>query len=162
MADIVELKGERRANGGRGGPTNEYGLTAKEEAFCQRVALGDSYTDAYRHAYDTSRMTQGTVWNRAWDVGHRGKVELRIRMLTEQVAETERTRGLRAKAFIEERLWEEATKEGSKPADRMKALELLGKLEHVAAFKERSEVTTDVATPEQIKARIEELVRKSA
>ena len=163
MADIVELKKGRVSNGGRGGPTNEHGLTAREESFCQRVALGDSYSDAYRHAYDATNMTQGTLWNRAYDVAHRGKVELRVRMLTEEVSETERTRGLRAKAFIEERLWAEAMKEGSKPADRMKALELLGKLEHVAAFKERSEVLTDVATtPEQIKARIEELVRKSA
>ena len=164
MADnIVELKGGgKRLNGGRGGPTNEHGLTSREEAFCQRVALGDSYSDAYRHAYDASNMTNGTLWCRAWDVAHRGKVELRVRMLTEEVAETERTRGMRAKAFIEERLWSEATKEGSKPTDRLKALELLGKLDHVGAFKERSEVVTDATTPEQIKARIEELVRKSA
>ena len=163
MADIVDLKPEiKRVNGGRGGPLNEHGLTLREENFCQKVAGGASYSDAYRHAYDASGMTPGTLWCRAWGVAHRGKVEQRVRRLTEEVAETEKVRGVRAKAFIEEKLWAEANDSKSKPTDRLKALELLGKMDHVGAFKERSEVVTEATTPEQIKSRIEELVRKTA
>lgn len=156
MADIVELK---RTNGGRGGPLNEHGLTKREEDFCQLVAQGKSYTDAYKGAYDASNMIPSTTWCRAWTVAHRPRVEERIRFLTEEIATNEKTRGTRAKAFIEEALWAEATKEGSKPTDRLKALELLGKMDHVGAFKERSEVVTEASTPEEVKARIAELLK---
>lgn len=161
MSDVVEFT-RRGGNGGRGGPCNEWGLTKREEDFCQRVALGTSYSDAYRAAYDASNMDNSTVWNRAWSVAHRSRVEARVKTLTEEVSETEKIRGLRAKAFIEERLWTEALSEKSKPGERLKALELLGKLEHVAAFKERTEVTDGAATPEEIKSRIEELLAKAS
>jgi hypothetical protein len=159
--NVVAIKS--RLNGGRGGPTNEYGLTSKEESFCQHVSLGKSNTEAYRFAYDAEKMNAGTAWQRAFTVAHRPLVIARVRDLTNEVAITERSRAIRAKTFIEERLWIEATKEDVKPSDRLKALELLGKLEHVGAFRERSEVLTgEASTPEDIKSRIEELVRKAS
>ena len=42
----------------------------------------------------------------------------------------------------------------------MKAVELLGKLSHVGAFVERSEVTTIGLSGDAIKARIEELLTR--
>lgn len=158
MSKVVDLKAKR--SGGRGGPLNAHGLTLREENFANRVSLGDNYSEAYRKSYDASNMQAGTVWKRAFEVAHRPNVQERIKGLTEEVADTERSRGIRAKAFIEERLWIEASSDGSKASDRLKALELLGKLDHVGAFKERTEVT-DAATPEDIKARIEELVKKA-
>ena len=45
--------------------TNPNGVSPKQSAFAAFVAEGDSYTDAYRKAYDASKMKDQVVWNAA-------------------------------------------------------------------------------------------------
>ena len=69
----------------------------------------------------------------------------------------------RAREFILTQLQAMAVKETARDGDRLKAIELIGKLSHVGAFVERSEVLTGKAeTAEQIQARIEELLSRVA
>jgi phage terminase small subunit len=57
-------------------------LTAKQELFAQRVVIhGDSAADAYRAAYDVSRMVDASVWRKAAELMANGKVTARIKEL---------------------------------------------------------------------------------
>ena len=57
-------------------------LTAKEEKFAQSVALEDmNYTDAYRSAYNTSKMSDKTVNEKASLLKDKDKIRTRIEEL---------------------------------------------------------------------------------
>ena len=54
-------------------------LTAKQEKFAQSVALEDmNYSDAYRSAYNTSKMTDKTVNEKASLLKDEDKIKARI------------------------------------------------------------------------------------
>ena len=157
------LTRDGRRNGSRGGPVNEFDVTVKEEKFAQLVAAGANRSEAYEKAYDTSKMQPQTKWRRAYDVGNRPAVKRRVAMLCEESQDSDIADTARAKAFIVERLWIEASDAKSRPGDRLKAIELLGKLEDVGAFREKSEVITKQdAPPEVLRQRIEELIKKAS
>ena len=60
-------------------------LTPKQEQFAQAIALeGMNKSDAYRSAYDTSRMTDKTVNEKASLLASNDKVRARIKELGEQ------------------------------------------------------------------------------
>lgn len=60
-------------------------LTPKQEQFAQAIALeGMNKSDAYRSAYDTSRMTDKTVNEKASLLASNDKVRARIKELSEQ------------------------------------------------------------------------------
>jgi phage terminase small subunit len=59
-------------------------LTAKQEKFAQSVALENmNYSDAYRSAYNTERMTDKTVNEKASLLKDEGKIKARIKELRE-------------------------------------------------------------------------------
>ena len=59
-------------------------LTAKQEKFAQSVALENmTYSDAYRSAYDTSKMTNKTVNEKASLLKDNAKIKARITELRE-------------------------------------------------------------------------------
>ncbi len=151
---------------GRGGPLNEHGLSAKEELFAQSVGGGSTKSDAYRKAYTTSGLNATGIWHGGYTVARRPAVAARIAQLTGERNVSDAAALLhdsaRAKSYIVERLWIESSDSTNKPAERLKALELLGKLEHVAAFRERTEtVTIDARSPVEIQARIAELLKQA-
>lgn len=59
-------------------------LTAKQEKFCQGVARGLTYSDAYREAYSASSMKTETVNRKAKELIDNGKVAARINELKER------------------------------------------------------------------------------
>jgi phage terminase small subunit len=61
-------------------------LTEKQERFAQAVALeGMTYSDAYRSAYDTSRMSDKTVNEKASLLASNDKIRARITELRENL-----------------------------------------------------------------------------
>lgn len=56
-------------------------LTAKQEKFVQNIIDGMSQADAYRSAYNTKRMTDKTVWEKASKLMADGKVRARLQEL---------------------------------------------------------------------------------
>jgi phage terminase small subunit len=60
-------------------------LTAKQEKFVQCIIEGMSQADAYRSAYDTSRMRDKTVHEKASRMAADDKIRARIEELREQV-----------------------------------------------------------------------------
>lgn len=61
-------------------------LTAKQEKFVQGIIEGMSQAEAYRSAYDTSRYTDKSVWEKASALMNNVKVKSRIKELREQLA----------------------------------------------------------------------------
>ena len=61
-------------------------LTEKQERFAKAIALeGMSYSDAYRSAYDTKRMSDKTVNEKASRLKDEDKVRARIKELRDEV-----------------------------------------------------------------------------
>ena len=63
------------------------GLTAKQEKFCQGVAKGLSYSDAYREAYDAVNMKPETVNNSAFKLLKNGEITARVDELRGHIEE---------------------------------------------------------------------------
>lgn len=61
-------------------------LTAKQEQFVKNIIDGMSQADAYRSAYDTQRMKDKTVWEKASALMKNDKVTARLKELRDQLA----------------------------------------------------------------------------
>lgn len=61
-------------------------LTAKQEAFAQAVADGLNQSDAYRKAYDASKMSEQVIHNKA-SLLIKGEVGVRVESLKQAIAD---------------------------------------------------------------------------
>lgn len=142
-----------------GRDVTEDGLTAKQERFALLVAMGGRYAAAYRETYDCSNMADATVRSSASVLMDTPAVAKRIKDLIEE----RKNQSMLAdpswvRQYVFDRLLDESDKEDSSANARLKALEMLGKVDVVGMFKERSEVeATDTRTATDIE---EELRRK--
>lgn len=117
----------------------ETRLTPKQRAFAEGVAMGKSKAAAYRDAYNTQakphhqslegqRLAASPAIARQIDA-------LRLAAEARKYATPAALRTL-----VIERLTAHAIDEDVKPAQRLRALELLGKVTEIAAFTERREI----------------------
>lgn len=110
------------------GPTDPVtGLTPKQEAFCQAMAReGLNQSDAYRKAYDTTGMADGTIWTQASILRKNQKVADRIADIVAEIraedSASRATRAARVVATLEQMMLTAKTDSG-----RLRAAELLGK-----------------------------------
>ena len=115
-------------------------LTAKQEAFAQKVAAGAVLSDAYRECYSAENMADKTVWAEACRLASNHKVTARVKAIQADIEADHRTRAARREEYVLKRLQEEA--EGAETdGARVRALELLGKT--VGIFTDRVEVEQD-------------------
>ena len=121
----------------RGQGKGSEGLTAKQERFCQEVAAGNTLAASYRAAYDAANMTEHTIHNEASRLMNRPDIAARVNALIQAKQDKTSHDTARMRQHIIERLWAESQDSDSPPAARLKALELMGKLDIVGAFRER-------------------------
>ena len=114
-------------------------LTAKQQRFAQALALGETKAGAYRSAYDTH--------SKPIIQSHEGQRLAKHPAIALQVEALKLAAEARAyatppalRALVLERLTAHAIDPDVKPAQRLRALELLGKVTEVAAFTERREL----------------------
>lgn len=62
-------------------------LTAKQEAFAQAVVTGKTQADAYRHAFNATKMKAETIQSKACLLMADGKVRARVAELRKPVVE---------------------------------------------------------------------------
>lgn len=62
-------------------------LTIKQEKFCNKYLECGNASEAYRFAYDCSRMGDNTVWNNAYQLLQNSEVATRIDYLKNHLAE---------------------------------------------------------------------------
>lgn len=134
----------------------EIDLTPKQRQFVRAMAEGASKRDAYLQAYETNGDARRAA-EQAWAVANNRKVTKAL----EQQKAVERLRYSQnpdqIRSFVVDQLQHEA-KTAQKPNDRLRALELLGKLADVAAFETRSVITHQKAdTRSALRSKLERL-----
>jgi len=132
-------------------------LTPKQREFARLVALGETKAGAYREAYG-SKGNPHTVGNKGYVLAARDEIQATVdayRLANE--AAKYRT-PVQLRELVIHQLTQHALDTECPPAQRIKALELLGKVSEVAAFTERKE-TTIVNQSADIKARLLESLR---
>jgi phage terminase small subunit len=101
-------------------------LTSKQEAFCQAICDGMSQSDAYRHAYNASKMKPETIQNSAHQLIQNREVTARIKELKSKLENKQLwTREQSINKAIE--AIEMASNNG-KPLEILKGVEVLNKM----------------------------------
>lgn len=114
-------------------------LTAKQEAFVQNIIQGMSQADAYRSAYDASKMTDKTVHEKASLLAGQDKVRARIKELREQLA----SESIMSAQKRMEWLTGVVNNEKETTTDKLKAIDLLNKMSGEYVQKIAAEVQTE-------------------
>jgi Terminase small subunit len=131
-----------------------HGLTAKQEAFAQAVSNGLTLADAYRAAYQASGMKDATVWSEASRLMSNPRVAARIDQLIRAKEQETLHDVVRMRRLVIERLHREAL-HAETASGRIRALELLGKLDIVGLFKpSASDQITEPLTASQLEDQI--------
>lgn len=142
-------------------------LTAKQEIFCQQVALSNTYADAYRHAYDTDKMKPAVIRQRAYELADQPKIKQRIgEILDKRLNDSLLNDRKRMREFVFDRLMIEATDLGNPPAARIRALEDIAKIDTIDMFnnkvehEHRKELTSEEIR-KQIESKLENILDKA-
>lgn len=139
----------------------ENGLTAKQELFARCVASGNTLADSYRRSYNVKSAKDSSIYGAATALMKLPRIRSRVHDLSEEVSKMERYTAERIRLHVIDGLMRESGRDDSRAAERLRALELLGKIYDVSLFKERpSEVKVVHATVEHITNEIEDKLRK--
>lgn len=153
---------DKRKNTGQEPKLAAYGgLTRKQDGFARSVGLdGTTFAEAYRRNYNTENMQPNTIHTRAFELSRQSAIADRITHYVRQRTGTASHNPEKIRAFILQTLQDVIQDKDARHGDRLKAVELLGKVDFVGIFKERSVVETNtVQTPEEIQQKIEELLK---
>lgn len=118
-------------------------LTAKQRKFAEQVALGRPAAKAYRETYDTKASPQN-VGHQAHRLKADPKIAAQIDALRLAAEARKYATPAALRSLVIERLTAHAIDDTIQPAQRLRALELLGKITEVAAFTERREIVRTV------------------
>ena len=116
-------------------------LTDKQEKFAQAVALeGMSLSDAYRSAYDTARMKDKTINEKASRLAADGNIGARIDELRASVVSPKIMSAQERMEWLTELI--KNTAEGT--TDRLRAIDIMNKMQGEYVQKVEANVNTDV------------------
>lgn len=101
-------------------------LTAKQEKFCQGVAKGLNYSDAYREAYNAGKMKPESVNRLATELMKDIKIKSRVDELKQKA--TEEIKYTVEDSFLKLSEIQALAMKNKKLSDAIKAEELKGKL----------------------------------
>jgi hypothetical protein len=132
-------------------------LTAKQKTFAHQVALGDTKADAYRKAYK-SKGTARTAGNNGSKLAKHTGIALEVEAIQAALEATKYQNAGQIKALVVHQLTQHALNEDNPPAQRIKALELLGRTHEVGLFVESKQVT-QVHSSVDIKSRLMEQLK---
>ena len=128
-------------------------LTHKEKAFAHAIAVGDSTkADAYRKAYNTKAKPKH-VGNDAHKLAKKPKIINEVQAIQLALEATKYQNAGQIKALVVHQLTQHALNEDNPPAQRIKALELLGRTHEVGLFVE-SRAPIAINSSVDIKARL--------
>lgn len=114
-------------------------LTAKQEQFVKNIIEGMSQADAYRAAYNCSKMSDNAIYVNASKLMADDKVALRVQELREQLVKPSI---LTAQQRLEWLTGVIMSKEES-TADKLKAADLMNKMQGEYVTKVQAEVQTE-------------------
>lgn len=114
-------------------------LTAKQEEFAKKIAEGMNYSDAYRSAYDTKRMSDKTVNEKASLLKDEDKIRTRIKELRDMAAKDTIMTAQKRKEWLTEVINDPNVDINAK----LKATDLLNKMDGEYVQKIAAEVQTE-------------------
>ena len=127
-------------------------LTAKQKKFAEEVAKGSPKAKAYREAYESQALPQ-TQASEGYKLTQNPAIASMIEAQKLAIEAQKYTTPLHLRALTIHNLTIMALDPEVKPAQRLKALELLGKITEVALFTERREVV-QVTDSEDMRAKL--------
>jgi hypothetical protein len=116
-------------------------ITSKQREFARAIALGQSKAQAYRvsHKADASKRTLNSE---PYKLARDPRIAREIEAYQLALEAEKHRNPAQLKALLVQQLVQHSLDEDFPPAQRMKALQLIGNLFEVGAFLERKEVTT--------------------
>jgi hypothetical protein len=113
-------------------------LTGKMKAFAHAVALGETKANAYRQAYkpDASKRTLAC---KPYELMRDERIQREVQAYQLALEAEKHRTPVQLKALLVQQLVQHSLDEDFPPAQRMKALQLIGNLFEVGAFLERKE-----------------------
>ena len=115
-------------------------LTAKQEQFAQNIIKGMSQADAYRSAYNTSRMTDKTIHENASRLANDSKVSARIAELRGQISKENIMTAQKRLEWLTEAIQSEEVSIN----DKLKAIDIMNRMQGEYVQKVQAEVTNAV------------------
>jgi hypothetical protein len=115
---------------------NDYGLTVKQEIFCQELAKGATQSDAYRKAYNSSAAKPETIWAEASRLAADPMVSARVAGLLQEQERAMLKDRVRLQMHVLSGLLAESQKMESRASERISALVALGRTNVVGLYKE--------------------------
>jgi hypothetical protein len=116
-------------------------LTGKQKAFAHALALGETKANAYRKAYKQT-ATKRTLACKPYELARDERIQREVEAYQLALEAEKHRNPIQLKALLVQQLVQHSLDEDFPPAQRMKALQMIGNLFEVGAFLERKEVTT--------------------
>ena len=116
-------------------------LTGKQKAFAHAVALGESKAQAYRVSHK-AKPTKATITTEPYKLMRDPRIAREVEAYQLALEAEKHRNPAQLKALLVQQLVQHSLDEDFPPAQRMKALQLIGNLFEVGAFLERKEITT--------------------
>jgi hypothetical protein len=116
-------------------------LTGKQKAFAHAVALGETKAQAYRQAYKPN-ATKRTLACKPYELMKDERIQREVEAYQLALEAEKHRNPIQLKALLVQQLVQHSLDEDFPPAQRMKALQMIGNLFEVGAFLERKEITT--------------------
>ena len=128
-------------------------LTARQQGFVNSILAGEDQVTAYELNYTTSGMARKTMYEAASRLFANSKISARIKKGQRRLEEAALHSALSLRQHIEKRLFF-LTENADTDANRLKALDLLGRTEKVGMFVERRAEVADEQTVEELEAEL--------
>jgi hypothetical protein len=133
-------------------------LTSKQRAFAHALALGETKAEAYRKAYKRT-ASKRTLACKPYELARDERIQREVEAYTLALEAEKHRTPAQLKALLVQQLVQHSLDDEFPPAQRMKALQLIGQLFEVGAFLERKE-TTVVHKSSDIRTRLLERLGK--
>jgi hypothetical protein len=127
------------------------GLTTKQRKFAREVAKGSTKADAYRASYNVT--SQRTLNVEPYMLARDPRIAKEIEAYTLAIEAEKHRTPTALRALVIQQLTEHALDKDIPPAQRIKALQLLGTVAEVGAFVELKQVRT-ISSSEDARARV--------
>jgi len=135
-------------------------LTSKQTAFIENMLKGMSGAEAYRRSYSAENMSLKAQSGEAAKLLAHPAISLRLEQGFALKQEKARHTAASLREFVTDGLYREASEAGTDAA-RIRAYELLGKIDYVGLFKERIGNEDDRRSAEEIKAELEQRLKEA-
>lgn len=132
-------------------------LTPSQREFARNLALGKSKAQSYREAYN-SKGTKKTQANHGYQLAKRDDIQAIKDAYSLAIEAAKHRTPAQLREFVIHQLTQHALNDETNPAQRIKALELLGKTAEASLFEERK-TTTIIKASEDIRGRLIEQLR---